>query len=91
MRRTGVGHISCSGSHPRGTLPYTDPTAMSYESAIIARVETYVRHPVFEGSAEVLQDVLDDLEGKANLQQISGTTLERLRALILRSPHFRDN
>ena len=64
---------------------------MCHEATIIARVETYIRHPVFEGSAEVMRDVLDDLEGKASLQEISGTTLERLRDLILRSPHFRDN
>ena len=64
---------------------------MSYESAIIARVENYIRHPVFEGSDDVMRDVLEDLEGKATLQQISGSTLNRLRDLILHSPHFRDN
>ena len=64
---------------------------MLRETDIIARVETYVRHPVFEGSDEVMQDVLSDLEGKAGSHQISGTTYERLRDLILRSPHFRDN
>lgn len=61
------------------------------ESTIIARVETYVRHPVFAGSDAVLQDVLLELEARAGDQQISGTTYERLRELILRSPHFRDN
>lgn len=64
---------------------------MTCEADIIARVETYVRHPVFRGSDEVLQDVLDDLTGKVEAREISGTTFERLRDLILESPHCREN
>lgn len=64
---------------------------MICEADIIARVETYVRHPVFEGSDEVMQGMLEDLQGKVSRRQISGTTFDRLRELILHSRHFRDN
>ena len=62
---------------------------MILETTIIERVETYVRHPVFTGSDDVMRDVLDDLADKAVARQISEATHRRLRALILRSPHFR--
>ena len=35
---------------------------MHLESAIIERVETLVRHPVFTGSAQAMGLVLEDLE-----------------------------
>jgi len=64
---------------------------MIVESDIIDRVVTYVRHPVFERSDKVMEDVLLDLKEKADSRQISPETHRRLRELILQSPHFRDN
>lgn len=61
---------------------------MYLEPTIIERVETFVRHPVFQGSDEVMEDVLDDLEFRASVNQISQATYLRLGELILQSPHF---
>ena len=38
---------------------------MLLEATIVARVETFLRHPVFAGSDEVMAGVLEDLEAKA--------------------------
>lgn len=64
---------------------------MFLESAVIARVETFIRHPAFAGSDEVMEGVLEDLEGKVEARQISPEAFARLRGLILASPHFRLN
>jgi hypothetical protein len=60
---------------------------MQLESTIIERVEIFVRHPVFAGSDESMEIVLDDLESRASSNQISQATYRRLREMILRSPH----
>ena len=65
-------------------------TVMLCEADIISRVETYIRHPVFAGSDAVLRDVLDDLEDKAQADQIGRETYRRLRDRILGSKHFRE-
>jgi len=64
---------------------------MLLEADIIARVETFVRHPVFAGSDRVMEGVLEDLEDKAETRLITEATYARLRDLILHSPHFRNN
>lgn len=64
---------------------------MLLESAIVARVQSFVCHPVFAGSAEVLEGVLEDLEDKAQARQISPEAFARLRDQLLASPHFRLN
>lgn len=64
---------------------------MSLEATIVARVETFLRHPTFAGSDEVMVGVLEDLAGKAKARQISPEAFDRLRELILASPHFRMN
>jgi len=71
--------------------PHESGTAMILESDLIARVETYIRHPVFAGSDVVMEGVLDDLQSRAESRQISPETFSRLRDLILGSPHFRLN
>ena len=64
---------------------------MLLEAAIIARVETFLHHPVFAGSDEVMTGVLEDLEDKAEARLIRPETVARLRGLLLASPHFRMN
>jgi hypothetical protein len=64
---------------------------MCFESTIIDRVETYIRHPIFAGSDGVMETVLEDLESRACARQISLATYGRLREMILRSPHFARN
>jgi len=64
---------------------------MLLETDIIARVEMYIRHPAFTGSDEVMEGVLEDLRDKAEARQIGHEAFERLRVLILDSPHFRMN
>ena len=61
---------------------------MRFESTIIERVETLIRHPTFAGSDGVMETVLDDLESRACAHQIGRATYRRLREMILRSPHF---
>ena len=61
---------------------------MHLESAIIERVETLVRHPVFAGSDQAMDLVLDDLESLERSGQIGQATYRRLREMILRSPHI---
>ena len=63
---------------------------MFLEADVIDRVETYVRHPVFDGSDEVIMDVLRDLESKLSSRQISPETFHKLRDLIHRSTHVHD-
>jgi hypothetical protein len=60
---------------------------MHLESTIIDRVETIVRHPVFAGSDQAMDLVLDDLESLERSGQIGQATYRRLREMILRSPH----
>ena len=60
---------------------------MHLESAIIERVETLVRHPVYAGSDQTMDLVLDDLESLERSGQIGQATYRRLREMILRSPH----
>jgi hypothetical protein len=66
----------------------TSGIAMPLESTIIERVETFVRHPVFAGSDQAMDLVLDDLESLERSGQIGQATYRRLRELILRSPHI---
>jgi hypothetical protein len=61
---------------------------MRLESTIIERVETFVHHPVFAGSDQAMDRVLDDLESLERSGQIGQTTYRRLREIILRSPHI---
>jgi hypothetical protein len=61
---------------------------MHLESTIIERVETFVRHPVFAGSNQAMDLVLDDLESLERSGQIGQATHRRLREMILRSPHI---
>ena len=61
---------------------------MQLESTIIERVETFVRHPVFEGSNQAMDRVLDDLESLERSGQIGQASYRRLREMILRSPHI---
>jgi hypothetical protein len=60
---------------------------MRLESSITERVETFVHHPVFTGSDEVMGLLLDDLESLERNDQIAHSTYRRLREMILRSPH----
>lgn len=61
---------------------------MHLESIISDRVETFVRHPVFAGSDQAMDLVLDDLETMERSGQIGQATYRELREMILRSPHF---
>jgi hypothetical protein len=61
---------------------------MCIESTIIDMVETFVQHPTFARSDAVMETVLDDLDSRACVHQISQATYLRLREMILRSPHF---
>jgi hypothetical protein len=64
---------------------------MFLEAAVVASVETLISHPAFAGSDEVMEGVLEDLEGKVEARQISHEEFSRLRGLLLASPHFRMN
>ena len=61
---------------------------MPLESTIIERVETFVRHPVYAGSDQTMDLVLDDLESLERSGQFGQATYRRLREMILRSPHI---
>lgn len=61
---------------------------MPTEYAIIERVETFIRHPVFSGSDKAMGFVLDDLEAMVDAGRIHPGTYCRLREMILNSPHF---
>jgi len=61
---------------------------MHLESTIIERVETFVRHPIFAGSDQAMDLVLDDLESLERSDQIAQATYRKLREMILRSPHI---
>jgi hypothetical protein len=61
---------------------------MLLESTITERVEMFVRHPVFEGSDQAMDLVLDDLESLERSGRIGQATYWRLREMILRSPHI---
>jgi hypothetical protein len=61
---------------------------MHLESTIIERVESFVRHPVFAGSDQAMDLVLDDLESLERRGQIGQATYRRLREMILHSPHI---
>ena len=61
---------------------------MNLESSLIERVETFIRHPVFEGSAEVMEEVLGDLESHVTRGRVRQETYHDLRDKILRSPHL---
>jgi hypothetical protein len=61
---------------------------MLLESTIIERVETFVRHPVFAGSDQAMDLVLDDLESLERSGQIGPATYRRLCEMVLRSPHL---
>jgi hypothetical protein len=61
---------------------------MLLESTIIERVETFVRHPVFAGSDQAMDLVLDDLESLERSGQIGPATYRRLCEMILHSPHL---
>jgi hypothetical protein len=60
---------------------------MRLESTIIAQVETFVHHPVYSGSDRTMNLVLDELESLERTGQIGQATYQRLREMILRSPH----
>src|SRR3954462_363321 len=70
------------------SLLITSGIAMHLESTIADRVETFVRHPVFAGSDQAMDLVLDDLEAMERSGQIGQATYRRLREMILRSPHI---
>ena len=59
---------------------------MHLESTIIERVETFVHHPVFAGSDQAMDLILDDLESLERSGQIGQATYRTLREMILRSP-----
>jgi hypothetical protein len=61
---------------------------MHLESTITERVEALVRHPVFGGSDNAMDLVLDDLESLERSGRIGQSTYRALREIILRSPHF---
>jgi hypothetical protein len=61
---------------------------MYLEPAIIERVEAFVRHPVFAGSDQAMDLVLEDLEAMVEAGRIHQATYRRLREMILSSPHF---
>jgi hypothetical protein len=61
---------------------------MEVESAIIERVETYVRHPVFAGSDQTMDLAIADLQAMADGGRFHQATYRKLRAMILRSPHI---
>ena len=61
---------------------------MPLESTIIKHVETIVHHPVFAGSDQAMDLILDDLESLERSGQIGQATYRRLREMILRSPHI---
>jgi hypothetical protein len=66
----------------------TGGIVMHLESTIIERVETLVRHPVFAGSDNAMDLVLEDLEAMVEGGRIHQATYRRLRQMILSSPHF---
>ena len=61
---------------------------MFLESAIIDRIESFVRHPVFAGSDRAMDLFLDDLEALERSGRIGQATYRRLREMILSSPHL---
>jgi hypothetical protein len=61
---------------------------MLLQSNISEQVETFVRHPVFAGSDQTMELVLDDLGAMEKSGQIGQATYRELREMILRSPHF---
>ena len=61
---------------------------MHLQSNISERVETFVRHPVFAGSDQAMELVLDDLLAMEQSGQIGQATYWELREMVLRSPHF---
>ena len=61
---------------------------MHLESTITERVETFVRHPVFAGSNQAMDLVLEDLEALVEGGRLHRSTHRRLREMILRSAHF---
>ena len=61
---------------------------MHPESTIIERVEILIRHPTFDGSAWIMEDILSDLRSLASSRRIGHDTYQRLREMILRSPHL---
>jgi hypothetical protein len=63
---------------------------MYLESAIIERVEAFVRHPIFAGSDKAMHLVLEDLEAMVEGGRIHRATYRKLCEMILRSPHFAD-
>jgi hypothetical protein len=61
---------------------------MHPESAIIERVEILIRHPIFEGSGGIMEEILRDLGSLVSSRRIGHETYRRLREMILRSPHI---
>jgi hypothetical protein len=64
---------------------------MLLESTVIERVETLLRYPNFAGSDGIMETVLEDLESRACVHQISQATYRMSREMILRPPHFARN
>jgi hypothetical protein len=58
------------------------------ESTITERVEPFVSHPVFAGSDQAMDLVLDDLESLERNGRIGQATYRAHREMILRSPHI---
>jgi hypothetical protein len=75
-------------SDKSSTLLITSENAMLLESTIIERVETLVRHPVFSGSDQAMDRILEDLESLERGGQIGHANYRMLRGMILRSPHI---
>src|SRR5262249_7999390 len=69
-------------------LLFKEQSPMRPEPMIIERVETFVHHPVFAGSDQTMDRVLDDLESLKRSGQIGQAIYRRLREMILRSPHI---
>ena len=61
---------------------------MHLESAVIERVETLVRHPVYAGSDKTMDLILEDLDAMVEGGRIPRATYRKLREMILGSQHF---
>jgi hypothetical protein len=61
---------------------------MHLESAVIERVATLVRHPVYAGSDKTMDLILEELDAMVEGGRIPQATYGKLREMILRSRHF---
>ena len=61
---------------------------MHLESALIERVETFIRNSVFAGSDQGMERVLDDVAALERSGRIGPATDRRLCEMILRWSHL---